>query len=323
MIKKAIRAALFILIATYIGLLCVYTYNVSYTESKFARLSAPQTTRFIPVGDERYAYSEINNGSDTTVVFVGGLSSWNGTWQRVVDVQNTRSTQYNYVALDLPPFGYSTPAPDRNYFRDTQAVRIKAFIDAKQFDRVILVGHSYGGGPVTEYAMRYPERVQKLILIDAVLNIGEEKHVPIFSPVTIGPLRVFVVGLLIHNDSLVLSRLRSFVHLTDHVDTDLAHLYTRYLNLRYVTERLSDWVRDYTLDPLVYKSTDIASYTKLPFPVRVIWGEEDTLTPISGAQALLPVTPDIRLTALKNVGHIPMIEDYTAFDAALSEALDK
>ncbi len=323
MIKKAVQVVLFVLIAVYIGLLCLYTYNVSYTESKFARLSAPQTTQFISVGDERYAYSEINNGSDTTVIFVGGLSSWNGTWQRVIDVQNARSAQYNYVALDLPPFGYSTPSPGRDYFRDTQAARIKAFADAKKFDRLILVGHSYGGGPMTEYAMLNPEKVQKLILIDAVLNIGEDKRVPMFSLVQIGPLRVFVVGLLIHSDSIVLSRLKSFVHVTDHIDSDLAHLYTRYFNLRYVTERLTDWVRDYTLDPLVYKSTDIASYKILPFPVRVIWGEEDTLTPISGAQALLPVIPDIRLTALKNVGHIPMIEDYAAFDAALADALDK
>lgn len=306
-----------------VAVLCGYVYVISFVEREDARASAPDSTKFIAVADEQLAYSEIDNGSDTTVLFVGGLAAWNGTWQRVVEVQNVRTKRFNYVALDLPPFGYSSLSANQNHYRSTQAARIAGFVAAKKFKNVIAVGHSYGGGPITEYAMQHPRSVKKLILIDAVLNAGETKDVPLFSVVQLAPLRTVAIALLVHHDPIVLSRLRSFVYVQDHIDQSTVDLYTRAFNTRGLTARLSSWVRDYVRDPLVYKSTDTDAYRTLPFPVRLIWGDKDTLTPISGAEALVPIIPDARLTVLHEVGHIPMIEDYAAFDAGLADALDK
>ena len=74
-------------------------------------------------------------------------------------------------------------------------------------------------------------------------------------------------------------------------------------------------------DPLRYTSNSSVSYKKLTVPVRLIWGEKDTLTPLEGTKILLDTVPDIRLSTLTNVGHIPMIEDYAQFDKALLNAL--
>jgi pimeloyl-ACP methyl ester carboxylesterase len=98
-------------------------------------------------------------------MFVGGLSAWNETWERTIsESKETYKNKYNYVAIDLPPFGFSTPSLDSNYFRDTQAKRIAKFIEEKKLDSVILVGHSYGAGPLTEYAITNPDKVEKLVL---------------------------------------------------------------------------------------------------------------------------------------------------------------
>ena len=290
-------------------------------ESKDPVVSAPASTHFANIGSEKIAYGEIDNHASTTVVFVGGLSAWNGTWERVMTAANMIDPHFNYVAIDLPPFGYSIPDKRKNYFRDTQAERIAAFIDVKHIEHVILVGHSYGGGPVTEYAMRHKNKVTKIVLVDAVLNVDEQKNVSTFSPIQLGVLRTTLLGAVIHIRPFAISQLKSFVFITDHVDDALLDIYTRYTNTKGATSRLSKWLLDYMNDPLGYDSTKSEKYKALSMPVRIIWGEEDTITPISGTKILLDSIPNVSLQILHGVGHIPMIEDHLLFDNALSESL--
>ena len=323
MIKKLLKVLLAIGGLTALGIGSVYLYNIEFIERKEPTQSAPHETKFLESDGETFAYSEIDNHASTTVVFVGGLSAWNGTWERVIVELNKKQTHFNYIALDLPPFGFSTPHSSKDYFRNTQAARIETFIQTKKIERAILVGHSYGGGPVTEYVMNNQAHVQKLVLIDAVLNIDETKIIDPYSPAQLGLLRKLLIGTLIHNDSFARSRLKSFVYVTDHIDQNLLAIYTQYFDTKHVTTRFSRWFGDYINDPLTYRSNASKNYKNLTIPVRLIWGDKDTLTPLSGTTVLLATVPDIRLQTLKNVGHIPMIEDHALFDNALLEALEK
>ena len=51
--------------------------------------------------------------------------------------------------------------------------RINQFRIAKKLTSVVLVGHSYGAGVVTEALMQNPNGVEKLVIINGVLNIDE------------------------------------------------------------------------------------------------------------------------------------------------------
>lgn len=323
MIRKLVKVFVILGCIIVVSVCCVYMYNTQFIERMDQAETASSHTKFIDIEGETLAYSEIDNQAPTTVVFVGGLSAWNGTWERVVEELNSKQKHFNYIALDLPPFGFSTPDQSKGYFRDVQAQRIEAFVKAKKIEHVILVGHSYGAGPVTEYVMKNQTNVQKLILIDAVLNIDETKIINTHSPAQLGFLRNLLIGTLIHNNSFALSRLKSFVFVTDHIDQELLAIYTEYFKTEGVTERLSYWFGDYMNDPLTYTSNASENYKNLAIPVRLIWGDKDTLTPLSGTAILLAMVPDIQLYTLENVGHIPMIEDYALFDNALFLALEK
>lgn len=323
MIKKILRALL-TLIALLVALsLLLFVYNTRFIESKDPVLSAPATTKFIDIGGEKIAYSERDNNSSTTVIFIGGLSAWNGTWERVIQKLDTKRSDLNYIALDLPPFGYSIPDPNKQYFRNVQAERLASFIKNKNIGNVILVGHSYGAGPSTEYVLQNPGLVRKLILIDAVLNIDETKVISKYSPVQFGPLRTMLIGVLIHNDSFAISRLKTFVFISDHVDQELLDVYTRYFDTKNVTGRFSAWFSGYVNDPLNYKSNSSVNYKELAVPVRLIWGDKDTITPIEGTNILIKTVPYVTLKTLNGVGHIPMIENEELFDAALLDAVSK
>lgn len=321
MIKKILKALLYLFVLVILTLALLFFYNTKVVESIDPVSSAPTTTKFAEVGSEKIAYTEIDNNSLTTVVFVGGLSSWGGTWERVIGQINSKRKDFNYLVIDLPPFGYSVPSSDRNYFRDTQAERIAGVLERIETNKVIFVAHSYGAGPSTEYVMRHQDVIEKLIIIDGVLNIDEKKTINKKSLVQIGFLRNLLLGVLVHNDSFATSRLKAFVNIPDHIDESLLDIYTRYFNTKNTTRRLALWFGDYVNDPLGYQSNFGDNYKKLSIPVRLIWGDKDTITPIAGTKILLDTVPDIKLTTLHGVGHIPMIEDYQLFDAALLDAL--
>lgn len=321
--KKILRIVFFLITIGVVILFTLFFYNTKIIESRDPVSTASSTTKFIDIGSEKIAYSEINNQASTTVVFVGGLSAWNGTWERTIRELDSKKNDLNYIAIDLPPFGYSISSPDKNYFRDTQAERIAKFIENKKINRVILIAHSYGAGPGTEYALRNQEKIQRLVLVDGVLNIDENKAVDKYNLVQVDFLRNLLVGVLIHNDTFALSRLKAFVYITDRIDRTLLGIYTRSFNTKNTTKRLSKWLRDYTNDPLTHKSNFSKNYKNFSVPVRLIWGDKDTITPIGGTKILLDTVPDIKLITLNGVGHIPMIENPAVFDAALLDALNK
>ena len=329
-IWKLLQLLLYIFLAAFVLALGAYFYNTNIIESKDSVSSAPLGTLFVDIDGEKLAYSEIDNHADTTVVFVGGLSAWHGTWQRTIDVLK-QDTSRNYIALDLPPFGYSTVDFKSNFFRDTQAKRISAFLEAIKarsgFRHVILVAHSYGAGPAAEAVLQDKGGlISKFVIIDGVLNIDEQKKfisgLP-FVAIDFDAVRNGLVGIALHIKPLILSRLKSFVYITDHVDQQLADLYTQSFNTHNTTKKLSLWTHDYLMDPLSVASTDSANYKKLTIPVRIIWGQEDTLTPIALTNILVSSIPNNKLYVLQGVGHIPMIENYALFDNALSNALSQ
>ncbi|MEN9622165.1 MAG: hypothetical protein RLZZ67_599 [Candidatus Parcubacteria bacterium] len=309
------------------GLVCIlfvvayYTYLRVGVESNTAESVAPATTQFVTVDTEKIAYRLIDNKAQTTVVFVGGLSGWAGTWERTMQAANAQNKSYNYLSLDLPPFGYSVVDSSKGYLRNVQADRIEGLVKNLGLKSVIVAAHSYGAGPSAEYVLRKAPEVKKFVIIDGVLNIDETKTVTGKGIVQVDYVRNPLIGLLAHSQAFVQGRFKTFVYIKDNITADLIALYMRSFNTEGTTVRLSNWFKDYTNDPLKYPSTSSENYKKLSIPVRMIWGEEDIVTPISLSQVVLDSVPNVKLHTLKKVGHIPMIEDYAAFDTALLEAL--
>jgi pimeloyl-ACP methyl ester carboxylesterase len=52
-------------------------------------------------------------------------------------------------------------------------------------------------------------------------------------------------------------------------------------------------------------------------PVFVIWGDRDTITPLAQGERLAAITPKAELLVMKQVGHIPQIEDAGQFNQLL------
>lgn len=76
---------------------------------------------------------------------------------------------FHVFALTRRGFGQSEK-PAGGYDVATRVEDIRAFMDRMEIDRAHLVGHSMAGDEMTLFAARYPERVLKLVYLDAAMN---------------------------------------------------------------------------------------------------------------------------------------------------------
>ena len=97
------------------------------------------------------------------LVLLHGLRGDAHSWD---DVSAATCQQYRVLALDQRGRGDSDWAKDGDYTTDAYVADLAAFSDALGLDSFILCGHSMGGRNSITFAGRYPERLQKLIIVD-------------------------------------------------------------------------------------------------------------------------------------------------------------
>lgn len=106
------------------------------------------------------------HGRETTVVFVHGWTCDSSTWVRQVPAI---SRNYQVVTLDLPGHGKSGSPQTEKLSMDLFADSIEAVRREIGVDKLVLVGHSMGTPVIRQYARRYPQHTQALVLVDGTV----------------------------------------------------------------------------------------------------------------------------------------------------------
>lgn len=104
------------------------------------------------------------------VLFVHGNGGNRTQWK--AQLEHLRATR-RAVAFDLRGMGESEPAGDADYSVAGFSRDVAAVADALGLDRFVLVGHSYGGAVVADYAGRHPDRVAALVFADVAGDIRD------------------------------------------------------------------------------------------------------------------------------------------------------
>ena len=273
---------------------------------------APSTGRLVMTDSGGVFLQEKGPPDGVPVVLFHGTAAWSELWRRTIDT--LAAAGFRVIALDLPPFGFS----DRpgTYTRQAQAARVDSVMRTLGAAPAIIVGHSFGAGAATEFAMRHPQRARALVLVDAALGLTAP---PAEVPLVLQPkwVREVIVSLTITNPLATKTLLQSLIAKTERALPEYIEILQRPTTLRGSTEDIADWLHYFIGDDRAAASADRAAYAKLTMPAAILWGDKDTVTPLEQARDLAALMPQAKLIVLPGLGHIPQIEDPGAFNDAL------
>lgn len=257
------------------------------------------------------------------ILLVHGTAAWSGFWRDVMDM--LVSNGFQVIAADLPPFGFSEPSLKAQYKHKDQAIRIHEALNRLGFDKVILVGHSFGSGPVVETTLKFPEQVAGLVLVSSALGLPDDGVYPLeLDPVVNWLLRTRIVSeaiisSFVTNSLFTKQTLASMLYNKDAADSKQVNILQIPMSRSGSTEAYAKWLPVF----LNYDSSALCTrpenYSSIKIPVSIIWGDKDKITPLAKAEQLKELLPQATLTLLTDVGHLPHIEDKKFKEVLLKE----
>jgi pimeloyl-ACP methyl ester carboxylesterase len=252
-------------------------------------------------------------GSGSPLVLLHGIGGSLEAWHRNIPAL---SAGYEVVALELPGCGRTSAPPV--YPTDTLgmfAQFVGAELDQLDLTRTVMVGSSLGGAVAIEYALRFPQRVDALILVSSAgmsTDIG-------------WPLRFLAIpglGEWLSRPSRVTSErsLRGIVAdpevITDD-EIDTAHQLAQLPGAQHAfLSMLRVYCSFFGLRRSEIKRI-VNGLSRIDAPVLLIWGDRDVIVPVDSMQTALRHLRQAQAAILPGAGHLPYVEQPEAFNRLL------
>ena len=131
-------------------------------------LTFESTSRFVEVdvdGPLKLHYHEAGVGHDQTVVLLHGGGPGAASWTNFSRNIPVLAEHFHVLAVDQPGYGHSDKRAEHGQFNHYAARALKGLFDQLGLGRVPLVGNSLGGGTAVRFALDYPDRAGRLVLM--------------------------------------------------------------------------------------------------------------------------------------------------------------
>jgi len=293
-----------------------------------------EPSQFVDLGEGLTIHLRDEGPRDApAIILLHGSNADLHTWEPWA---NDLSADYRVIRFDQVGHGLTGPDPRGDYSRDNYVEHIRRVADRLGVERFVLGGNSMGGKHALAFAVRYPERLDGLVLVDA-------SGMPMLSPESLasgqpkedtqqrsggGNIGFRIAGMpgvnriieQVTPRSLIEQSLRQSVSVESIVTEDMIDRYWELL--RYPGNRRATLQR-FSIPYDGLARTEIAA---IPVPALIIWGEEDRLIPVAAGRYLDEVMADTTLAIYPGVGHLPQeeaaarsIADLRAWLAALPQ----
>lgn len=239
------------------------------------------------------------------ILLHGWLGSW-GLWQETMSFLGQR---YRTYALDFWGFGESGKKRDTYAVQDFVSL-VGQFMEQLGIFRAPLVGHSMGGTVSLSVAIRYPERVSKVIVVGSpivgsslapLLKLAGYRLNAFLLFNMMGPFRSFMK----HYYS---RQICSDPRFPDMMDRDLSRTTLESFLLSIASLRRTD------LRPML---------GQIKVPALGIYGDKDKVVHPLQWQSMKDGIPQARIVRFENAGHFPMLEEPQNFAHYLQTFLDE
>ena len=233
--------------------------------------------------------------SAPVLILLHGLGSSLHTWEPWA---NALSSEFRVIRFDLPGSGLSAPDPGNDYTDARSHALLEALMDSLGVSRATLIGNSMGGRIAWSFAERYPDRIDKLVLIspDGFASPGFAYDQPAEVPGSLSLMRFALPKWMLRMSLEPAYANRAL--LTDRVVT------------RYHDLLLAPGARDAMLQRMrqTVLTDPLPRLARIAAPTLILWGERDAMIPVSNAADYLRAISGARLVTLPGSGHVPFEE---------------
>lgn len=265
-------------------------------------------------------YLEIGSGKPLILIHGGGSHS--SEWFNII---KPLSTKYHLYVVDRPGCGLTDSFDYTGVdFRKSAVEFVDSFMNALGLDEASFMGQSMGGYFSICFAMQYPERVEKLLLIGA--PAGVNLWIPIVLRLlgTKGLNRFLVKSVAkpsiknvknVHKQILVAD--------VEKLSEDyLKHCYygqlipgneKGFLTLLENVLTLAGWKKDLYIGDKLHR---------LKIPVRFIWGDRDAFEKPETGRPKTEVIQDCKFEVVENAGHCPWLDQPEVCTSLISKMLE-
>lgn len=234
----------------------------------------------IKVGELDIHYLTGGHG-DPLVVVHGGSDGARAWMKNMAEL----SKNYTVYVPDLPGFGRSQPI-DGNYYILELVEFVDEFLHNLGLKSFHLMGHSLGGGIALSYALRFPHKIKKLVLVSSMC-LGRE--IALWVRFLSTPVLCRSIGEAAH----VILRAVKWL-------ADLLFASVEFVNpLSRASIRLGSNVTTLKEQTTVL----IHRLSEIMVPTLVVWGAKDSILPVKQAYAAAELIPDCQVKVFEDCGH--------------------
>lgn len=270
-----------------------------------AQAPAPESKQ-VEIFGQKIHYLEAGSASNPAVILLHGLGGDTSNWALTIPAL---ASKYHVYIPDQVGFGKSDK-PITNYRVAMLVEFLDVFCKKLGIQKAALVGNSLGGWTAAAFAIAHPEKVDKLILVDAAgytpkrwggPEITKEALAALNPSTTEDFKRLF--SLILYNKAMVTSQ--------------------------FVEQALTNKLKrgdGYTINSFIESVLRGEDYLdgktqKIKSPTLVLWGKDDGLTPLGMGKAFAEDIPGAQLVVIDQCGHVPQMEKAAEFNAALLKFL--
>ncbi len=227
------------------------------------------------------------------------MHGWGCNLSTLASVEKVALESHKVYNVDFPGFG-SSQEPDQVWGVEQYTQLIETMIREEKIDNPILLGHSFGGRVGILYASR--NKVDKLILVDAA-GVKPRRSLKYYFKVYTYKLGKKLMP-LIYGKAGAQARIEKMRAKRGSSDYNNASPMMRSILSKVVNEDLKHCM------------------PQIAAPTLLIWGENDTATPISDAKVMERLIPNAGLVSFPGCGHYSFLDNPIQFAAVLRSFLN-
>ncbi|WP_028980200.1 alpha/beta fold hydrolase [Sporocytophaga myxococcoides] len=260
----------------------------------------PFTSNYIDINGHKLHY--IDEGQGETILFIHGTPSWSFDFRNVI---KKLKSSFRCIAIDHIGFGLSDKPEHYDYSTQNHSKTLESFVIHKGLQKFTLVVHDFGGPIGLNFAIKHPDQVKDIIILNSWLwNSEDEPEFIKLSKILKSPLLPILYRYLNFSPRYILPK--SF---GDHkIPKQLIKQYTKPFANRTQRNGTLAFARSLLQDQNWFQELWNKRQTITNKPTLLIWGMKDPIITMKYLDKFSIGFTNSKIVRLEKSGHFPQEE---------------